>query len=210
MFSWTRASPSCNMSEQKCRYKMRHNTILTWRTLHHHERVVMRNIIWKFNEEILRNGKVIANVKFSCPNPSTKRSITPSNVVLTLRTLHYHKRVVINNIFWKFHKEILINGKVIANIKFSWRTGGPTDGQSDPYVSPFFWKIDTNIPQTKRIMYLNMCLNWRIMSGRNINREHVLGGKEAAFNNLNWTNTILQADLEKKGKSFSLLHLIIR
>jgi hypothetical protein len=46
------------------------------KTWHHHDRAVISNIIWKYDEEILWNGKVKANVKFSCQNPSTKRGIT--------------------------------------------------------------------------------------------------------------------------------------
>jgi hypothetical protein len=84
--------------------------------------IFIGNIIWKFDEEILRNGKDTANVKFSCQNPSTKRGITPSNVNLTLRIWHHLKCVVISNITWKFNEEILSNGKVIANSTFLWWT----------------------------------------------------------------------------------------
>jgi hypothetical protein len=103
---------------------------LTYRMWYHHERVVIRNIIWRFHEEILRNGKVIANVKFWCIKLSTKRGITPSNVTLTLRIWYHFERVVISNIIYKFDEEILRNGKVIANVKFSWRTDGPPDGRT--------------------------------------------------------------------------------
>jgi hypothetical protein len=51
-----------------------------------------------------------------------QRGITLFNVILTLRMWHHCERVVISNIIWKFDEEILRNGKVIANIKFSWRT----------------------------------------------------------------------------------------
>jgi uncharacterized protein YkuJ len=126
---------SCQNPSTK-RGKTPSNVTLTLRIWHHLERVVISNIIWKFDEEILRNGKVIANVKFSCQNPSTKRGITPSNVILTLRIWHLLDRVVISNIvlILKFDEEILWNGKVIANVKFLWWMDWEMDRRMDKVI----------------------------------------------------------------------------
>lgn len=40
------------------------------------------------------------------------------NVSLTLRIRHHHHSFVIGNITWKFDEEILINGNIIADVKF--------------------------------------------------------------------------------------------
>jgi len=47
------------------------------------------------------------------------KKLTPANVTLTLRIWHHCVCVVISNILLKFDKEILRNGKIIANVKFS-------------------------------------------------------------------------------------------
>jgi hypothetical protein len=137
------------------------NVTLTLRIWHHLERVVISNIIWKFDEEMWTNGKVIANFSFrdgrtvrqSGQIPSIKRAITPLNVTLTLRIRHHLERVVISNIIWKFDEEMWTNGKVIANFSFR---DGRTVRQSGPYESPFLRKGDTKI-----VNILSKCmLSW--------------------------------------------------
>lgn len=51
--------------------------------------------------------------------PSTKRGVTPSNVTMTLKFQHRHDPVVLNNKIVKFDEEMLKNGKVKTNVKFS-------------------------------------------------------------------------------------------
>jgi len=56
----------------------------------------------------------------------------PVKVILTFTIWHHHVCVVICNIIWTFNKrKLLRNRKVMANIKFSWRTDRLTDGPKD-------------------------------------------------------------------------------
>ena len=45
--------------------KTRENMTLTQRIWHHHVSFVIRNIIGMLDEEMLRNGKIKANIKYS-------------------------------------------------------------------------------------------------------------------------------------------------
>jgi len=60
----------------------------------------------------------------------TERRKTSANVILTVRIWHHIFQVVISNIIWKFSEELWRNGKVIANVKFTWQTNGWMNGQT--------------------------------------------------------------------------------
>jgi hypothetical protein len=70
---------------------------------------------WKFDEEILRNGKVIANVQFSCQNPSTKRGIKSD---FDLKIWNQHKCVFITINFESLVKKYWDMAKLWPKLSF--------------------------------------------------------------------------------------------
>ena len=73
---------------------------LTYITWHHHVCVVIRNKIWMFYEEILRNDNVIANVKLSWLTDWQTNRRTSRSLRIAFFKGRYKKRVTVPDSPW--------------------------------------------------------------------------------------------------------------